>query len=192
MMLSAVVLCGGRSTRMGRDKALLEMDAVPLYRVLAERMARIADPVFLAPGVPGRLGPTGYPELPDAVADAGPLAGIASALKASPHELVAVVAVDMPFASPAVFSLLSDLRVTEQAVVPVTADGSQPLHALYARAALPKMVEALRAGRYSVRALLRTMEVREAGELEWRDADPSKRFALNLNEAGDQSRLGVG
>ena len=58
-------------------------------------MARVADPVLLATGSVGRLGPLGYPEVADEVAGAGPLGGIVAGLEASPHEEMAVVAVDI-------------------------------------------------------------------------------------------------
>jgi len=80
---------------MGTDKALLEMeDGGPLLLRVALRLAEVADPVMLASGSAGRLEAFGYPEVGDEVPGAGPLAGIAAGLAASPHELTAVVAVD--------------------------------------------------------------------------------------------------
>ena len=73
---------------------------------VAGRLGRIADPVILAPGRPGRLGHLGLPEVADEVPAAGPLAGLCAGLAASPHPLMAVVAVDMPFASAEVMTLL--------------------------------------------------------------------------------------
>jgi molybdopterin-guanine dinucleotide biosynthesis protein A len=98
--LAGLVLCGGRSRRMGNDKTLLVVEGAPLVLRVASRLARVADPVLLAPGRPGRLGAAGYPEVEDEALDAGPLAGLVAGLAASPHRLVAAVAVDMPFASP--------------------------------------------------------------------------------------------
>jgi len=184
--LAGVVLCGGASVRMGTEKALLEMDGELLVSRVAGRLASVADPVLLAPGRPGRLClDLEYPELADERPGAGPLAGVAAALAASPHPLVAVVAVDMPFASPAVFELLAELHSGEDAVVPVTASGREPLHAVYSTRCLPAAREALAAGRLGMRALLDRLEVRDVGSPEWRAADPTGRFALNVNTAAD-------
>lgn len=187
--LAGLVLCGGGSRRMGREKALLEVGGHPLVLHVAERVAKVADPVLLAPGSPGRLGPLGYPEVADVLPGAGPLAGLAAGLQASPHALLVVVAVDMPSASPHVLALLADLHRGEHAVVPVTAAGPQPLHALYARDALPILRRNLLGGRQAVREALRDLRVRWVPEAEWRKVDPSGRFSLNLNRPEDLATL---
>jgi molybdopterin-guanine dinucleotide biosynthesis protein A len=188
--MAGVVLCGGASVRMGRDKAFLEIGGRPLYAVLAESLASVADPVFLASGVTGRLGQTGgFQEISDVTPGRGPLAGIAAALLASPHPLTAVVAVDMPFASPAVLRLMASVHGGEDAVVPVTADGEQPLHAVYHRSARPALEHALAEGRLAVRHALRSLRVRRVTEEEWRSVAPDDRFALNLNRPEDLAAL---
>jgi molybdopterin-guanine dinucleotide biosynthesis protein A len=170
---------------MGSDKALIEVGGEPLVLRVAGLVARVAHPVFLATGRPGRLGALGYQEVADERLGAGPLAGVVAGLGASPHELMAAVAVDMPFASPEVLSLLAAVHDQEDAVVPVTVHGSQPLHAVYARRALPALRVALDEGRLSLRAVLSGLRVREVGEAEWGAADPTDRFADNLNRLED-------
>jgi molybdopterin-guanine dinucleotide biosynthesis protein A len=177
---------------MGRDKALIEVDGRPLFRHVAEVLEHLARPVFIAPGTAGRLGEVGYPNLSDAVRGGGPLAGIVAALRASPHDLLAVVAVDMPFANADVLRLLGGLIEGFDAAVPVTADGPQPLHAVYARSALPALERALVDGSLSVRAALSTLNVREVGPDEWKPADPTGRFALNLNRPDDMAKIPPG
>jgi molybdopterin-guanine dinucleotide biosynthesis protein A len=187
--LAGVVLCGGESTRMGREKALIPVNGRPLVLHVAGLLARACDPVFLAPGRPGRLGPLGYPELEDAAPGAGPLGGVVAGLAASPHELVAAVAVDMPFASPAVLTLLSQLHRAEDAVVPRTSAGPQPLHAVYGLSGLSRLRSALVEGRLALRAALSDVRVRWVDVEEWSAADSSGRFALNLNRQDDLVRL---
>lgn len=179
--LAGVVLCGGGSTRMGTDKALIEVDGVPLFALVAERLASVAWPVFLAPGSTGRLGEVGYPNLADAAPSSGPLGGIVAALRASPHRLVAVLAVDLPFASEAVIHLLAERIDAADAAVPVTSEGPQPLHAVFARSALPTLERALVDGTRSVLGALERLSVRWVERDEWRGADPSGRFAFNVN-----------
>src|SRR5712691_3636034 len=120
LAMSAVVLCGGRSTRFGEDKALVRFEGEPLVLRIGRRMSEVADPVFLASGTAGRLGDAlgelAFREIADAEPEPaggpatgyGPLAGLIAGLEASPHRLVAAVAVDMPFASPAVLRLLAE------------------------------------------------------------------------------------
>lgn len=82
---AGAVLCGGASHRMGRDKALLAIDGVPM----AERVARTLDgagcrPVWLVGGDAGRLGLLGRRLLPDVAPGAGPVGGVITALRAAP------------------------------------------------------------------------------------------------------------
>jgi molybdopterin-guanine dinucleotide biosynthesis protein A len=178
-------LCGGTSARMGRDKALIEVGGKPLVAVVAERLAQCADPVVLASGRPGRFADLPCEEIADASPSRGPISGLVAALSASPSDLLAVAAVDMPFVSAEVFRLLIDLHAGEDAVVPVTRDGRQPLHALYHRSALPRLADALDRGRYGLRDALVDLEVREVGPDEWSSVDAQGRFAVNLNTEED-------
>src|SRR6266536_4041886 len=91
--MTGLVLSGGRSRRMGTDKARLLVQGQPLILRVAQRVAEVARPVLLATGRPGRLGPLGYAEVADEVPGSGPLGGLTAGLAASPHQLVAVVAV---------------------------------------------------------------------------------------------------
>ena len=131
---------------MGRDKALIEVGGKPLVAVVAERLAQCAEPVMLASGRPGRFGDLPYEEIADASPSRGPISGLVAALSASPSDLLALAAVDMPFVSADVFRLLVGLRADEDAVVPVTREGRQPLHALYHRSALSMLSDALERG----------------------------------------------
>jgi molybdenum cofactor guanylyltransferase len=188
--VSGLVLCGGRSTRMGTDKAWIDVGGEPLVVRTARLLAEVADPVLLAPGTPGRLGDLGYPEVADEEEDRGPLAGLVAGLRASPHEVAAVVAVDLPWLNPGLLAFLAGLWGDEDAVVPVTAQGPQPLHAIYARTALPALGEELAAGRLGLRAALSRLRTRTVEEREWRTLDPSGRFAQNLNTPEDLVGLG--
>lgn len=183
--LAGLVLCGGAGTRMGRDKAMIEVQGSPLVLRLASLLERIAEPVLLAPGQPGRLGALGYPEVSDQPGGIGPLGGLIAGLDRSPHDLVAVVAVDMPFASVELLALLAGLLGNQDAAVPVTDDGLQPLHAVYARSSLPGLRRAAAQGRWSVQEALEDLSMRTVPQQEWGSADPSGRFAFNLNRPED-------
>src|ERR1700730_3984117 len=125
--LAGLVLCGGHSRRMGLDKALLQVDGGPLVLRVARQLAEVADPVLLAPGVAGRFEATGYAEVADVEPDRGPLGGMVAGLLASPHPQLAVVAVDMPYASPAVMRLLARVCADGawDAALPVTSAGPE-------------------------------------------------------------------
>jgi molybdenum cofactor guanylyltransferase len=173
---------------MGSEKALFPFDGEPLVLRVARRVASVAAPVILAPGVRGRLGDLGYDEVDDAVEDSGPLGGLVAGLAASPHLLVAVAAVDMPFASPQLFALLARLAGDDDAAIPVTDRGLQPLHAVYSIRALPALREALQSGLLAMREVVsEALHVRRVEEREWQSSEPTRMFAINLNRPEDYS-----
>ena len=174
---------------MGRDKAMIEIDGRPLVVHVAEILGRAAHPVLLAPGRRGRLGDLGYEEVDDSRPGSGPIGGLVAALEASPHELLAAVGVDMPFADPAVLRLCSELLTDEDAVVPVTPDGPQPLHAVYSRTAVPGLARALAEEHRSLNEALAGLHLRLVGKDEWGWLDPTGRFAFNLNRPEDLAHL---
>jgi molybdopterin-guanine dinucleotide biosynthesis protein A len=184
-LLSGLVLAGGRSSRMGRDKALIDFEGQPLVLRVADRLARAAHPVLLATGSLGRLGPVGYREVADVSGECGPLGGLLAGLEASPHELVAVVAADMPYVSPELLKFLASLSQGEDAVVPMGATGLEPLHAVYSTSALPAMRKALADGHYGLRQLLSDLRVREVRAFEWSPSAIDPRFAFNINTPED-------
>lgn len=183
--MTGVLLAGGHGLRMGRDKATLTFEGETLARRVAGRLGEICAEVVVASGDGARLGWLGLPQAVDPVTDAGPLAGVVAGLRAASHDLVAVVAVDMPHASPAVLGLLAALHAGEDAVVPWTDRGPEPLHAVYARAAGEVLAAALHRGTRRMQEALEALTVRCVGPEEWRVADPSGRFADNLNRPAD-------
>lgn len=186
--ITGIVLAGGRSARMGRDKALLDAGGQPLVVALARRLAELGGEVLVASGDGGRLAGLGLDEVADVVAGAGPLGGIVAGLERASTTLAAVVAVDMPEASPAVLRLLAAAHRGEPAVVPAVAGRLQPLHAVWATAAAGDLRRLLADGQRSVTAAARLLGARVAGPQVWAPADPAGAFARNVNRPRDLRR----
>jgi molybdopterin-guanine dinucleotide biosynthesis protein A len=180
-LLSGVLLAGGHSTRMGMDKALLEIDGEPLARRAAGLLVGLCDDVVVASGEERRLSWLGLPQVPDIVAGAGPLGGIVAGLRVARHPLVAVLAVDMPAASAAVLRLLAAAWRGEPAVVPKTAHGLEPLHAVYAASAADALSASLRSGQRSMQAILTRLGARVVESPGWQADAERGGFASNLN-----------
>jgi len=155
---TAALIAGGESSRMGQDKAFLEVGGRPLWRLQLDLLARLApSQVILSANAAQQ-----FPELPDAVtlvrdpvADGGPLSGLAAVLGASRQARVLVIAVDMPRLAP---DFLAGLLGAEGAVV-YRHDGGrfEPFPAVYPTAAAPAAWEALRAGRLALQDFLRDL-----------------------------------
>ncbi len=134
-MLTLAILAGGKSDRMGRDKALLPFLGRPLIQHILDQLAPIADEILISANAPADYAFLNLPVHVDLQAGAGPLGGLYTALKAAKNPLVAAVACDMPFASRTLLEYELDLIVKTEAdvVIPATARGLEPLHAIYLR-----------------------------------------------------------
>lgn len=175
MNFSAVILAGGKSTRMGRDKAWLPLNGQPL---LARQLAvvRKLGPAELF--ISGRADvdyiSLGYAVLKDAFPDAGPLAGIAAGLAASSAPLVLVLAVDMPDMTSAVLRQLLGRCAPEVGIVPRVNRRLEPLAAIYPKAAAPFAVDMLKRQLRAVRAFAERCKqaelvaVHDVAESDWK------------------------
>jgi len=180
--VTGLLLAGGAGRRMGTDKASLEFEGRPLARRVAALLGEVCDPVLVASGDGRRLDWLGLEQVADPVPGAGPLAGLVAGMELTRTPLMAAVAVDMPYASPAVLRLLIERWADgTDAVVPATDRRLEPLHAVYARTATPALRDALESGERAVHRALRRLAVTILGPGEWRSADPEGRFAFNLN-----------
>ncbi|MGD1069527.1 MAG: molybdenum cofactor guanylyltransferase [Bryobacteraceae bacterium] len=157
------VLTGGRSSRMGVDKALIAVEGQPLALRVAAEVAKVCGSVALV-GDPDRYRHLGLPVVPDEFPGLGPLAGIEAALRVTESEWNLIVACDMPALNPFIFRDLLAACLVDGAVdgaVPEYADGRlEPLCALYHQRCHPVIRAALDAGVRKVTDSLRSLEIR--------------------------------
>jgi molybdopterin-guanine dinucleotide biosynthesis protein A len=156
MNLSAVVLAGGKSSRMGRDKARLEIGGQPSLARQIQLVKEIgAGEVFIS----GRAGENyeefGCPVLSDRFRDAGPLAGIERALATASLSRLLVVAVDMPNLTPDIFHQLIERGGETMGVISRVDGQIEPLAAIYPKAAWNLAVSLLGNGIYATKTFAR-------------------------------------
>jgi molybdopterin-guanine dinucleotide biosynthesis protein A len=154
-VLTLAIQAGGESRRMGSDKALLPFLGQPLIQRVLSRLAGIADEILITANQPERYRFLGITPIPDLMPGTGALGGVYTALGAASHMYVAVVACDMPFASPELFAYeLATIRVADADVaIPRSEAGTEPFHAIYRRdSCLPHVWNALQAGKRRVDA----------------------------------------
>ena len=183
-MLTLVIQAGGESRRMGSDKALLPFLGQPLILRLLSRLAWIAEEVLVTSNQPENYRILGLTPIPDLLPGFGALGGLYTALSAAGHPYVAVVACDMPFASPELFLYeLALLRETgADAVIPRSEEGTEPFHAVYrGDTCLPQVRAALEAGKRRVDAWFPPVNIRYLTPVETLPYDPDKLAFLNIN-----------
>ncbi len=188
MNVTGVVLCGGRSERMGRDKALVVFEGEELFARAARLLGEMSDPVYLASGSREL---SGWPMLRDDPPGVGPLGGIIAGLDASPNPQVAVVAADMPYVNPGLLSLLARVCTDEQAVVPCSERGPEPLHAVYARGAAEVLRKSIERGVVAVHKALDDLDTRYVDVDEWSAEGFDPRWSVNVNRQADLETLGI-
>ena len=185
---TAIVMAGGDSRRMGRDKA----DLVLGEQTLLQRVLMIVKPLFAQVLVSVRQPRPDIIDLPqvcDAYANAGPLAGLCAGLeqaRAINSPWIFAVATDMPFVQPVLIEYLAQQRDDCQAVVPMVHGQPQPLAAFYSTSCLATIQGLLSGtGKKSLRAALAHLNVRYVDESELLVADPGLRSFFDLDTPQD-------
>src|SRR5918999_1539438 len=182
---TAVVLAGGKSSRMGRPKALLLFDDEPLIVHIVRTLNRsFAETVVVA--APEQE----LPQLPcqlarDEVAYQGPVGGIYYGLKAAAGQFSFVTSCDVAFLNSALISHLMSQISEYDVVVPYWQDRFQPLHAVYRRSVLPLLKEQLDRGELRPVYLFDKVRTCKVGEGEIRQFDPEGLSFLNMNTPED-------
>ena len=181
---SLVILAGGLSRRMGRDKASLPAGDGTLIEHLARRLAPVVDETIIAGGS-GRRTLPGVTMVDDRYPGLGPLAGIHAGLRAARYPQVWVVGCDLPDTDPALASLLYGLAGDVDAVVPRIDSEPQGVCAVYDRALVSRIEGLLAAGERRIKMLLAASIVRYVTPEELRVVDPELRSFRNINTPAD-------
>lgn len=188
MGATALILCGGRTTRFGGDKARACVGGRAVIDRVIEVVAPITDRVVAVTSA-GKAD-LGLPDevrvITDRYPGTGPLGGICTGLEAMQSELALVVACDLPFLNGGLLRFLLSLADGFEAVVPRREDGrAQPLPAVYARGCRGAMQHRLAAGRLSVWRVLEDLDTRYVEPEDCRRLDPDLLSFFNLNTPGD-------
>lgn len=179
--LTAFVLAGGKSTRMGSDKALLEFDGRTLLSRAMEVARIVAEEVIIL-GSREKYGDLG-PVVEDIYPERGPLGGIHAALSATRTELNLVVAVDVPFVPPEFLQYLVDQARISRALVtvPCVRGRFHSVCAVYRRRFCQSAERALDMGENQLHALFTPEETRVIDEEELQRRGFSTTMFKNLN-----------
>jgi molybdopterin-guanine dinucleotide biosynthesis protein A len=178
---AAFILAGGKSTRMGQDKAFVEFEGQTLLARSLELARSASDEVRIV-GDAAKFCEFA-PVVEDVFRECGPLGGIHAALRASSAELNLMLAVDMPFLSAELLRFLI-ARARESAAivtVPQIGERRQPLCAVYRREFADVAENALRAGRYKIDVLFKTQTTQAISESELAAPGFSLEMFRNLN-----------
>jgi molybdopterin-guanine dinucleotide biosynthesis protein A len=190
-----VVLSGGKSRRMGRDKAWIEVDGIPMIQRVLRVLDRLFDRLIVVhQGPPSEQSSfavavsSPLKVIHDLVPDAGPLGGVFSALDwvhreltKPPAEGIFVVACDMPYVRVEPILGMMNRRAGYDVVLPMVGGRRHPLHAFYRLSALDPIREKMKRGDLTIHTLWPGAQLLEIGEGEYRMFDPDLVTLVNIN-----------
>ncbi len=155
--LAAVILAGGRSTRMNREKSLLPVNGQPLIETLISQIRPCFDRIMISTDDKNKFAFLGLPVIVDEVPGQGPLRAILSALRASPCRLNFVMACDIPVIHIPFLKKILSLAPSYEIVVPRYRGGKfEPLFASYSRSVIAAIEPQIASGDFRISSLFRT------------------------------------
>ena len=145
-MITVAIQAGGRSSRMGRDKALLPLGGMPLIEHVLQRVTGLGDEVLITTNRPDDYAFLGLRMVGDRQPGAGALDGLLTALEAARGDRVMLLACDMPFVSRPLLDHMVGIDSDAEVVIPRCGGKLQPLHTIYAASCAASVRGALKEG----------------------------------------------
>ena len=183
--ISAVLLAGGESRRMGKDKAMIVFHGKPLWQIQIELLRKLKPKEIL---VSARSDlswrPADVKLILDASPSRGPLSGLTAALVSMETDHLLVLAIDLPFMTTEHLRHLCSLTMNGSGVVPLIEGNAEPLAAIYPKEAQAVFCEALQGDNFSLQPIVRKLVARNM-LLEIPISGPAREFYRNINEPQD-------
>ncbi|MBI4401056.1 MAG: molybdenum cofactor guanylyltransferase [Nitrospirae bacterium] len=186
--MTGVLLAGGKSRRMGRDKRFLELGGRTLLdravsaleSLFPELIVVVAEPTPQLAGLRHRV-------VTDLIPDCATLGGLYTGLAYATHPRIFAAACDMPFLNPTTIEWMAGLDRHSDVVMAQLSIGLQPMHAVYAKGCLPHLERMAKAHNLKVQDLCQApgLSVRLVSEDELRAVDPQFLSFLNVNTLAD-------
>ena len=192
MDISGIVLAGGMSRRLGRDKAVEQLEGEPLITRVIGRLSQVSEEMVVVVNEMERASALPLPESAKVAVDIypgkGPLGGIFTGLSAADGDWGIVVACDMPFLNVELLKHMLSLRDGFDAVVPILAGRPEPTHALYSRVCLPHIERKLKADDLKISSFFGDVHVKFVQEDDINRLDPERLSFFNVNTQQDLER----
>lgn len=158
MQLTAIILAGGKSSRMGSDKGLTVYNGIPLVQYSINVCEKVTGNIIISTGNEA-YGRFGYPMVADNFRECGPIGGLEATLARSETELNIVCPCDMPLISPGILNQLLEKAHTATTVVVQDPEGKDiPVLGVYSRSALPVIRDQIERQEYRMTQLLQRLE----------------------------------
>lgn len=182
MELTAIILAGGKSTRMGTDKALIKIGDKSLLETAINICKPVCNSIVISSNNQEH-GKCGYPVIADEIRDCGPIGGILSCLRKSETDWNFVISVDTPFVTSDFILFLTTQTENYDAVVPVHFSNKEPLIALYNKNCLPVIEKQISTHQFKIHHLINLINTNFLNVGKW--VENNAHFFSNLNRPED-------
>ena len=183
--ITGIILSGGKSIRMGQDKAFLNVDGVPIIQRIITLFRQLFRESLIITNDPASYQSLETKTYGDLFPNCGALGGLYTGLSFSSFHYSFCVACDMPFLKENLIEYLVGRIDGYNAIVPRTADGFQPLHALYSKDCLEPIARTVREGKVKLIDFYPLVKLRVVEENEFLLLDPLKESFTNINTPED-------
>jgi molybdenum cofactor guanylyltransferase len=185
MNISAVLLAGGESRRMGQDKATLLFHGRPFWQIQLDLLRKLQpEEIFLSARTDPAWRPSGVQFVPDRPPSRGPLSGLAATLTRIRTDHLLALAIDMPFVTEEVLRSLCNSIQPGRGVIPMIGNRAEPLCAVYPKGAGSDFGAALSGSDFSLQPLVKKLLLADKLRLV-KVSKEDERLFRNLNEPGD-------
>ena len=186
--MTSIVLAGGKSLRLGRNKALEEIGGRRLIERVIERLSRLGNDIIVVTSSRSQLPDLGLRMVTDSYPGKGNLVGIYSGLKEISSHHALVVGCDMPLLNVALLRHLTELSNGFDVVIPRIGDELEPLHAVYSRNCIAPIEATLGEGKFRIIDFFHAVKVRYVESVEIDRFDPHHLSFFNINSEADLRR----
>lgn len=183
---TAVILCGGKSSRMGFDKCRITIGKKHIYEHIAEKLEEVFDEILLVTSKNNKLSNSKYRIVEDIVEECGPIGGIYTGLHYASSDYAFFTACDMPFVDIDLINHIM-LELSENGCVGSVARNGEfiePLHSFYSKALYDSIKSYIEAGNYQMNKLVKCSNIHYIEESRWNDGKTPNIFS-NLNYMKD-------
>ena len=179
--VTAIILAGGKSRRMGSNKAFLKYGSTTFIEHQVMMLRKIFDEIILSANDTNAYTSLKLPIVSDVIPERGPLSGICAGLSRAKSSHAFVIACDMPFINEKLILYLKSQINGYDVVVPQTSRGLEPMHAFYSRNCIQPMYRCLEEGRLRIVDFFSEVKVKIVNEKEFAGLDASLQSLINLN-----------
>jgi len=190
--LTGIILSGGKSTRMGRNKAFIEIGDIPIIQRIQTLFEKLFDEVIIVTDQKQLFSNFNAKIYSDLIPNRGVLVGLYTGLFFSSFKFSFCVACDMPFLKENVIQYLIKYIGNSDVVVPKTVDGLHPLHAIYSKNCLEPMKKFIDLNEYRIIDFYPMVKVKIIDEKEFLSLDPMRESFINVNTPEELIRIKKG